>query len=100
MAWFVYIIACSDDTLYTGITNDPNRRFGQHAGRRGAKYFYGRRPLDLVYLETGHDRRSAAQREYAIKKLPRPAKLRLIASNANQIAALSPTRPTPSDDEH
>ncbi|EIC28776.1 MULTISPECIES: GIY-YIG nuclease family protein [Methylomicrobium] len=85
MTWFVYIILCSDDSLYTGITNDVQRRFEQHAGGRGAKYFNGRRPERFVYLETGHDRSSATRRELRLKKLSRPQKTRLIASEANRI---------------
>jgi len=85
--WFVYIILCSDDTLYTGITNDVLRRFEQHASGRGAKYFYGRRPQRLVYLESGHDRSSATQRELQLKKLSKREKTRLIESDYNRIDA-------------
>ncbi|MBL1264643.1 GIY-YIG nuclease family protein [Candidatus Methylomicrobium oryzae] len=85
MTWFVYIILCSDTSLYTGITNDVQRRFEQHADGRGAKYFYGRRPERLVYLETGHDRSSATRRELRLKKLSRRQKTRLIASEANRL---------------
>jgi putative endonuclease len=85
MTWFVYIILCSDASLYTGITNDVQRRFEQHADGRGAKYFYGRRPERLVYLETGHDRSSATRRELRLKKLSRRQKTRLIASEANRL---------------
>jgi putative endonuclease len=85
MTWFVYIILCSDDTLYTGITNDVRRRFRQHASRHGAKYFYGRQPQRLVYLESGHDRSSASRRELLLKKMSRQQKALLIASDFNQI---------------
>ena len=80
MNWYVYMIRCDDDSLYTGITGDVERRVAQHAGRRGAKYFRGRQPAQVVYLEGGHSRRSAAKREAAIKKMRRPAKDYLIAS--------------------
>lgn len=83
--WSVYIIHCSDDSLYTGISNDVERRMQQHADRQGAKYFRGRRPETLVYLENGHDRSSASRREAAIKRLRRPAKLALIASAQNSL---------------
>ena len=63
--WHVYIILCSDDTLYTGITTDVERRLQQHGGGRGAKYFRGRRPIRLLYLESGHTRSSAGKREIA-----------------------------------
>jgi putative endonuclease len=84
--WQVYIILCTDDSLYTGITNDVDRRFNQHADKRGAKYFRGRQPKQLVYVETGHDRSSASKRESAIKKLPRLQKLQLLASDINQVS--------------
>lgn len=76
--WTVYIIRCDDGTLYTGITTDINRRFSEHLGdSRGAKYFNGRKPLEVVYRESGHTRSSACRREAAIKKLGREAKLEL-----------------------
>lgn len=81
MNWLVYIILCSDGSLYTGITNDLERRLRQHADRRGAKYFRGRLPGPVVYLERGHDRSSASRREAAIKKLSPQAKRRLIADH-------------------
>jgi putative endonuclease len=85
MNWQVYIIRCSDDSLYTGITTDLQRRLALHAGQRGARYFYGRRPEQVVYLESGHSRSSATRREAAIKNLAREHKLRLIASPENEI---------------
>ncbi len=85
MVWFIYIILCSDDTLYTGISNDVEKRFNQHAMGQGAKYFRARKPLQLVYLEGGHDRSSAGKREYEIKKLNRIGKWRLINSYRNQL---------------
>jgi putative endonuclease len=86
MDWQVYIILCSDNSLYTGITIDVARRLGQHGGQGGAKYFRGRQPEQLVYLENGHTRSSASKREAAIKKLGRTGKFRLIASEQNQLA--------------
>jgi len=85
MNWQVYIILCTDNSLYTGITTDLERRFRQHADSQGAKYFRGRRPGEVVYLECGHTRSSASKREAAIKKLLRADKLRLIASNSNEL---------------
>jgi putative endonuclease len=80
MNWAVYIIRCSDNSLYTGITTDVDRRFREHAdGIRGARYFNGRKPLEVVYREEGHDRSSASRREAAIKKLNREEKLSLVA---------------------
>jgi len=77
--WTVYIIRCDDESLYTGVTTDMERRFLEHQGHpRGAKYFNGRTPREVVYSETGHTRSSACQREAAIKKLSRGEKLRLL----------------------
>lgn len=85
MDWLVYMILCSDKSLYTGITNDLTTRFSQHGTAKGAKYFRGRQPAKLVYVETGHNRSTASKREIAIKRLKPNEKLSLIASDANQI---------------
>lgn len=79
MIWYVYIIICSDNSLYTGITTDPERRFRQHAQGTGAKYFRGRRPLGIVYLEPGHTRSSAGCREVRIKRMSHGDKAALVA---------------------
>lgn len=81
MNWQVYIILCSDDSLYTGITTDVERRFAQHLAGTGAKYFRGRSPCRIVYLESGHDRSSASRREVEIKRL-RPADKRLLITSS------------------
>lgn len=78
--WLVYIIRADDQRLYTGVTNDLDRRWQQHGSGRGAKFFRGRKPQALVFVERGHDRASALRREAAIKQLPRAAKLALIAA--------------------
>ena len=79
MNWKVYILRCSDDTLYTGITTDINRRVKEHNdGPKGAKYTRARRPVKLAYHEDSESRSKASQREHAIKKLPRNQKLNLI----------------------
>jgi len=82
MGWQVYIILCSDNTLYTGITTDMERRFRQHASGTGAKYFRGREPVRVVYLEHNHSRSSAACREAGIKAMERTEKLNLISTGA------------------
>ncbi len=79
MVWQVYIILCSDGSYYTGITTDIDRRIQQHASGAGAKYFRGRKPERLVYLETEHDRSSASRREAQLKQLRRLEKQRLVA---------------------
>jgi putative endonuclease len=84
MDWTVYIIRCSDNTLYTGVTTGLERRFQEHLNHpRGAKYFNGREPLEVVYSENGLTRSSACQREAAIKKLSRGEKLRLVEACRN-----------------
>lgn len=81
--WSVYMIRCDDGSLYTGVSTDVQRRFREHLETpRGAKFFNGRKPLEVVFLEAGHTRSSAARREAAIKKLSRDTKLRLIRENA------------------
>jgi putative endonuclease len=82
MIWYVYIIRCSDNSLYTGITTDLERRFRQHADGSGAKYFRGRRPLRIVYQEGNHSRSSAGIRELQIKRMTRGFKSALIAGLA------------------
>jgi putative endonuclease len=80
MKWTVYIIRCDDGSLYTGVTTDLARRFAEHLGHpRGAKYFSGRKPSEVVYSENGHTRSSACQREAALKKLSRAGKLSLVS---------------------
>lgn len=87
--WFVYMIRTSDAQVYTGITTDMARRWREHAsGKTGARYFRGRQPMQLCYLETDHDRSSASQREYAIKSLNATAKKQLIADQLTQTKAL------------
>jgi len=81
MNWFVYIILCSDNSLYTGITTDLNRRLRQHANGTGAKYFRGRHPLQVVYLENDHSRSSAAKRESRIKAMNRADKELLVSQH-------------------
>ncbi|MHB8473702.1 MAG: GIY-YIG nuclease family protein [Gammaproteobacteria bacterium] len=76
--WFVYLLRCADDSLYTGISNDVVARVLAHNDGKGAKYTRGRRPVALVYVEAAADRACAQQREAAIKRLPRAAKWQLV----------------------
>jgi len=79
MSYFVYIVLCSDDTLYTGITNDIQRRVEEHnSSKKGAKYTRMRRPVRLVYSIACKDKSTAMQKEREIKKLSREKKLQLI----------------------
>lgn len=79
MAYFVYILRCGDDSLYTGSTNDVERRLATHQSGKGAKYTRSRPPVALVYRETLPDRSAALRREWEIKGLSREKKLELIA---------------------
>lgn len=81
--YFVYILICADETLYTGIATELERRVEEHNGSdKGAKYTRVRRPVRLVYSEEYPDRSSASKREYEIKKkMNRVEKLKLIESN-------------------
>jgi len=77
--WKVYILRCKDDTLYTGVTTDLERRVKEHnSSTLGAKYTKNKRPVKLVYFENRADKVDAMQREYAIKQLSRKEKLTLI----------------------
>lgn len=78
---YVYILECSDSTLYTGWTNNLCKRIETHAKGKGAKYTKCRLPVKLVYFEEYEDKISAQKREYAIKQLTRKEKLQLIISN-------------------
>ena len=76
--WIVYILECKDKTLYTGITNNLERRLSQHESGVGAKYTKGRGPFQVVYTETQENRARASQREHEIKCLSKQEKLRLL----------------------
>ena len=77
--WYVYIVRASDQSLYTGITTDLERRLSEHqSGKVGAKYFRGRSAIEMVYSEQADGRSGASIREAAIKKLTRENKLALI----------------------
>lgn len=81
--YFVYMLKCSDDTFYTGIATQLERRVEEHnSSEKGAKYTRARRPVVLVYSEVHPDRSSASKREYEIKKkMSRAEKLKLAASD-------------------
>ena len=79
-AW-VYMVECADGTLYTGWAYDPDARARRHNSGQGAKYTRSRLPVRVVYREAVPDSTTARKREYALKQLPRPAKLALIATD-------------------
>jgi putative endonuclease len=78
--WFVYMVRCADDTLYTGIAKDVARRVEEHNSdnTRGANYTRARRPVTLVYTQAVESRSAAAKREYEIKQLTRSGKDELL----------------------
>ena len=76
--WCVYILQCRDGSLYTGITDDLERRLKAHNSGKGAKYTRGRGPLSLRYRENCEDHSAALKRELQIKALSRSEKLELI----------------------
>ena len=78
--WFVYILQCKDGSLYTGMTDNVNRRVEVHNAGKGAKYTRGRGPVVLRYFEQAESYSAALRREAAIKKLTRQQKLELISS--------------------
>ena len=79
--FYVYILKCGDNSLYTGYTVDLDERLKCHNDGKGAKYTRGRGPLELVYFEEFEDKIEAMKREYAIKKLKRADKENLILRN-------------------
>lgn len=83
MNWFCYILRCADDTLYTGITNDLEKRFATHNAGTASKYTRTRGPVQLVFVEDCADRSAASKREMAIKNLTRAEKIVLIQSGQN-----------------
>ena len=77
--WFVYILQCSDGSLYTGVTTDLARRVNEHNNsNKGAKYTRTRQPVQLVWSAECGSRSEAMKREASIKKLDRPKKLLLV----------------------
>lgn len=79
--WYVYILECSDGTLYTGITTDVNKRLITHNKGKGAKYTKMRLPVKLRACFEAEDRSKASKEEYRIKQLTREQKLKLCHHN-------------------
>lgn len=78
MNWYLYILECSDKSLYTGITTNIDRRIRQHNNKEGAKSLMGKLPAKLIYYEEYSDNVTAARREREIKSWKREKKLELI----------------------
>ena len=85
--WYTYIVRCCDNTLYTGITTDLNRRLNEHnKTNRGAKYTKNRRPVDLVFWAAFSNRAEAQREEHRIKQLSKQEKELLIIANLHTLA--------------
>lgn len=78
--WFVYLLRCADGSLYTGITNDVNRRLRKHQEGVGARYTRTRRPVSLLYQEKLRDRAAALIRECEVKSFPKKKKEALVGA--------------------
>jgi len=74
--WYLYMIRCNDGALYTGISNDVDKRFNMHqeSGKQGSKYLRGKGPLELVFQKKAGDKSDALKMELEIKKLTKPQK--------------------------
>ncbi len=77
-SWLVYILRCSDGSLYTGITNDLPKRLKAHAAGRASRYTRSRLPVRVVYAESQESKSAALKREAAVKKFSRQSKLLLV----------------------
>ncbi|OGK08114.1 MAG: hypothetical protein A2W80_04575 [Candidatus Riflebacteria bacterium GWC2_50_8] len=83
-SWWLYIVECADNSLYTGITNDIERRMAKHNEGTASRYTRARTPVKLVYREPHPDRSSASRRELEVKRLARDEKLALISAGARR----------------
>ena len=81
--WYVYIVRCRNDALYTGITTDLVRRVNEHNQGKGARYTRANGPVKLIYAENATSHVAALRREAAIKRFSRKRKLELIRSSQN-----------------
>lgn len=84
MTAYAYMLECADGTLYTGWTNDLEKRLAAHNAGQGAKYTRGRGPVRLRYYEAFNDKEAALRREAALKRLPRSAKMALIEAQGTK----------------
>ncbi len=81
--YYIYILKCGDESLYTGITNDIKKRMKKHRSGEGAKYTRGRGPLEIVGLWEVEDKSSASKVEYFIKSFPRTKKIKFISDSGH-----------------
>jgi putative endonuclease len=83
--WVVYLLRCSDDSLYCGITNNINNRLAEHNSGKGAKYIRSRRPVELVCVSPQMTKSEALKLEYKIKRLPADKKIPELAGKETQM---------------
>ena len=83
--WSVYMLRCKDGSLYTGSSNDVEKRVANHNAGKGAKYTAARRPVKLVFCEGLLSKEEAMRREYRMKQLPREEKLTLVLTQRNRL---------------
>ena len=92
--WYVYILKCSDDSLYTGHTNNLNERLKRHNNGRGSSHTAARLPVKLLWYEEHKNETAATKREMQIKKWSRAKKLALINGDMQKLKSLSKRRNT------
>ena len=90
--WHIYLIRCADNSLYTGITTDVDRRFRQHSAGKGAKYLKNRQPITLVFQQPIGDRSLASKVEYAVKRLTKKQKEKIVANRLDCLHLLEGNR--------
>ncbi len=86
--YFVYLLTCADDSIYTGIATDVKRRFAEHMKGTASRYTRAKKPVKIIYTEKYSDRSSALKREAEIKKWPRSAKLALVTKRKTKFKKL------------
>ncbi len=92
MSWTLYILRCGDDTRYTGVTTDVERRVAEHQAGKASRYTRGRLPVTLVYREAVASRSVALRREAAVKRMTRDEKTRLMMRARPATDARRPAR--------
>lgn len=90
--YFFYILRCSDNSLYCGMTSNLQNRLKEHnsSGVKGAKYLRGKKPATVVYSETYPDKKTAMNREFEVKKWTKAKKEALVAARVNPLRSLDP----------
>ncbi len=90
--WYIYMLKCQDGAIYTGVTDDIERRFKEHVQGKGGHYTNYNRPREVLYKELFENRLDAEQREQQIKRWSKAKKLALIGNDKNKLVNLSKSR--------